>query len=56
MNETGFSDNFVWYEWGFVSPEDFPRAAFDAKAERDVGASDGRDQRAVPFDTWDADS
>jgi hypothetical protein len=56
VNETGFTDNFVWYEWGFVSPEDFPRAAFDTKPERDTGVADKRDQRAGSFDVWDADS
>jgi hypothetical protein len=56
MNETGFSENFVWYEWGFVSPEDFPRAAFEPKSERDAAAPDRRDQRAPSFDYWDADS
>ena len=56
MNETKFSENFVWYEWGFVSPEDFPRTAFDASSERDGGMRDGRDQRNPSFDTWDTDS
>jgi hypothetical protein len=56
MNETGFSENFVWYEWGFISPDEFPREAFGVKVERDPIKPESRDQRTRSFDFWDADS
>jgi len=25
MSDEGFGNDFMWYEWGFVAPEDLPR-------------------------------
>lgn len=48
--DQNFTQNFVWYEWGFVSPGDMP------SHERPPGASDraNADAPSVP-EVWDED-
>lgn len=40
MNDESFGQDFMWYEWGFVAPSDFPRD--DGDATKEAG------DRAVP--------
>ena len=54
MNEGAFDQNFTWYEWGFVSPDDVPhddlRVSAEAK-EVPAGAYGAMAHRLL--DQWD---
>ena len=52
MNETGFNENFVWYEWSFVSPEDLPPDHGEAQRKDDAARRE-RQERARR-DAWEA--
>jgi len=52
MNEKGFGENFVWYEWSFVSPDDFPSADSDRERHEDDRPVRA-DVRPARFDGWD---
>lgn len=54
MSDETFDNNFVWYEWGFVSPQDLPeqdlRDALENEARHEPAAAgwpadDRRDNR-----------
>jgi hypothetical protein len=56
MNEKGFSENFVWYEWSFVSPDDFPHSDSTQRVPGDRREDDRLarvDARVAKFDGWD---
>ena len=36
MNEDRFDQNFVWYEWSFVSPADMPHDDLRVPSDADV--------------------
>jgi hypothetical protein len=48
MSDESFSDNFMWYEWGFVAPEDL--RAEDANA---AGTERTEREPAVRTAGWD---
>ncbi len=33
MADENFGQDFMWYEWGFVAPEDFPRDDLDVATD-----------------------
>jgi hypothetical protein len=51
MNDERFDQNFVWYEWGFVSPDEVPTD--DLRVPGDV-RSDGNTPYVAP-NVWDDD-
>jgi hypothetical protein len=51
VNEDDFSNNFIWYEWGFVSPEQLPTEAHASEAEMT-----GYGRLASPYESWDDDN
>jgi hypothetical protein len=53
VSDSKFDENFVWYEWSFVSPEEVPHDDLDAPARREHHRSDAADQPAHR-DSWDA--
>lgn len=49
MNETAFAENFVWYEWSFVRPEDLPEDDRDLrKAASELTASPPSSEFPLP--------
>jgi hypothetical protein len=52
MNEGDFNSNFIWYEWGFVSPEQLPTSEAHL-TETDVI---GYGRLTAPYETWDEDN
>jgi hypothetical protein len=49
MNEPAFAENFVWYEWSFVSPDDFGPADGEDRGEDDRPQREARTRGA---DGW----
>jgi hypothetical protein len=59
MDDGAFDQNFTWFEWGFVNPEDMPR--HDARAQTEANGHWpavhlGETQRVPPgLQLWDED-
>lgn len=49
MNEGDFTNNFTWFEWGFVSPEDLPSEDVPPARQDDTH---GYTVPNGPRDTW----
>lgn len=54
MNENGFGEHFVWYEWSFVSPSDMPEG--ESERERSEETLRPIDLTAAPFNPWEVAS
>jgi hypothetical protein len=52
MNEGDFGSNFMWYEWGFVSPEQLPTNEAQM-ADADVL---GYGRHSAPYEARDDDN
>jgi hypothetical protein len=53
MSDESFGQDFMWYEWGFVSPSDFPRDETDATRETQNGADTSTHVSVQePNDVW----
>lgn len=51
MNESEFSNNFQWFEWSFVSPDQF-------ETDRAVAADEARGTYSFEprYEVWDEDN
>jgi hypothetical protein len=58
MSEGEFSSNFMWYEWGFVSPGELgvSPAALTHEAHMAETEVIGYERHAPAYETWDEDN
>lgn len=56
MADESFGQNFMWYEWGFIAPEEFPQDEGDAATDaRDLTLGPPPPYVPVPRDVWYGD-